>query len=266
MQHLVITGGAGRVATSLRPRLAREGRSVLLLDIRAPQPAADGPAGEASTLTAVDDLDALTAAFQGAAAVIHLGGHSSERPWTEILGTNINGTRNVFEAAHRAGVPRVLLASSIHAVGYHPALGVAGVPVPAPRPDSFYGVGKVAMEALGSLYADRFGMQVLSLRIANFAERPNSQRGLSMWLSPDDLARAVEAFLTDSTPGHHIAWGVSDNTRKLLDPSAGLAFGFAAVDDAEQFADEVPAREESWDGLLAGGFLAPGRELGKPFS
>lgn len=266
VQHLVITGGAGRVATSLRPRLAREGRSMLLLDIRGPQPTADDAAGESSALVGVDDLAALTAAFQGAAAVIHLGGHSSERPWAEILHTNINGTHNVFEAAHRAGVPRVLVASSIHAVGYHPAHSVVEEPVPAGRPDGFYGVGKVAMEALGSLYADRLGLKVLSLRIANFAERPNSQRGLSLWLSPNDLARAVEAFLLDSTPGHRIAWGVSNNTRRLLDPSAGIAFGFAAVDDAEQFADEVPVQEESWDGLLAGGFLAPGRELGQPFS
>jgi hypothetical protein len=120
------------------------------------------------------------------------------------------------------------------------------------------------MDALGSLYADRCGLKVLSLRIANFAERPDRHRGLSLWLSPDDLARAVEAFLRDPAPGHRIAWGVSANTRRLLDPTEGTAFGFTPQDDAEQFADEL-ADEEPWDDLLAGGFLAPGRRLGEAF-
>lgn len=265
MQHIVITGGSGRVAEALRPRLVRTNRSVLLLDINEPQAPVNTADNERFTRAGVEDLDALTAAFQGAAAIIHLGGQSSEHSWATILTTNIDGTRNVFEAAYRAGVPRVLMASSIHAVGYHSARTVANIPTPHPRPDSFYGVGKVAMEALGSLYADRLGLKVLSLRIANFADRPNSQRGLSLWLSPDDLARAVEAFLIDPASGHRIAWGISNNSRRLLDPSSGQAFGFFAEDDAEQFAHAVPAHEEPWDELLAGGFLAPGRELGHPF-
>ena len=264
MQHIVITGGSGLMATALRPRLVRDGRSVLLLDLRRPDPAPVEAHGETADVVGIGDLDALTQAFRGAAAIIHLAGHPSERPWEEIVATNIDGTRNVLEAARRAGVPRVLLASSVHAVGYYRAEEVAGVAVPAPRPDSYYGVAKVAMEALGSLYADRFGMTVLSLRIANFAERPTTHRGLSLWFSPDDFARAVEAFLADTGGGHRIAWGVSGNTRGILDPGAAVGFGFVARDDAEDFAPEVPDHAEPWDELLAGGMLAPGRELGRP--
>ena len=265
MQHIVITGGSGRIATALRSRIVRERRSTLLVDIRYPDPAPVDAHGETALLAGIEDLAALTAAFQGAAAVIHLGGHPSERSWEEIVTTNISGTRNVLEAARRAGVPRVLLASSIHAVGYYRTDELVDVPLPTPRPDSYYGVAKVAMEALGSLYADRFGMKVLSLRIANFADRPTTHRGLSLWFSPDDFARAVEAFLEDTGIGHRIAWGVSRNSRGPLDPTSAAGFGFFAQDDAEPFAKDVPDHAEPWDELLAGGMLAPGRELGHPF-
>lgn len=265
MQRLVITGGAGRLATALRARLSRRDRFLAFLDIKPLQPPARPSARESSAIVDIADLEALTDAFRGAAAVLHLGGFASERSWAEILTTNIDGTRNVLEAAHRAGVPRVLLASSIHAVGYHRSDEAAGECVLAPRPDSFYGVGKVALEALGSLYADRMGLKVLSLRIAAFEERPSSNRSLSLWFSPGDAARAVEAFLVDASPGHHIAWGVSRNTRSPLDLSAGTAFGYDPQDDAEDYASLVPSHPEPWDDLLAGGFLAPERELGMAF-
>lgn len=250
------------MASALRERLVRAGRTVHLLDI---QPVTALRPGESSAVVELGDIDALIDAFQGADAVLHFGGHPTEQAWADILHTNIDGTHNVLEGARVAGVPSVLLASSIHAVGYRRTDEVADEPVPSPRPDSYYGVGKVAMEALGSLYADRCGLRVLSLRIANFADAPDRRRGLSFWFSPDDLTRAVEAFLQDGTPGHRIAWGVSANTRRTLDLSAGAAFGFHPQDDAEQFADAVPDTVEAWDDLLAGGFLAPGRELGTPF-
>src|ERR1700744_3873151 len=102
---VVITGSAGRIGTMLRPRLAAPGRVLRLVDI-APLPArpagAPGGADEAVTAAATD-LDAMTAAFTGAGAVIHLGGISGEAAWPDILDVNINGTYAVFEAARRAG-------------------------------------------------------------------------------------------------------------------------------------------------------------------
>ena len=265
IQRLAITGGAGRIATALRDRLTRTRREVMLLDIRDPSPPADLDRGETFHSVGLDDVDRLAELFRGMSLIVHLGGLPTEHSWEEIRRVNIDGTYAVLEAARRSGVPSVILASSIHAVGYHPVDAVADVPVPAPRPDSFYGVSKVAMEALGSLYADRCGLRVLSLRIANFGERPHGLRGLSIWLSPDDMARAVESFLVDTTPGHRIAWGVSDNTRRVVDLSEGRAFGFEPADDAERYAHLVANEPEPGDELLAGDFLAPGREPGKEF-
>ena len=130
---ILITGAAGRIGTMLRTRLAAPGRILRLLDII---PSADpSGSGEGVTVTAsVTDLAAMTAASTGADAVIHLGGMPGEAPWERILDVNIHGTYTVFEAARRAGVPRVVFASSNHAVGFTPrsAFPVAGLRVPGP--------------------------------------------------------------------------------------------------------------------------------------
>src|ERR1044071_5205458 len=121
VMRLLITGAAGGVGTLLRPRLAREGRVLRLLDLAPVQP---GP-GEEAVIGSVTDPDTMAKAVDGADAVIHLGGHSLERPWADILDTNINGTHVVLEAARKAGIEHVVLASSNHAAGFHPRNGSA---------------------------------------------------------------------------------------------------------------------------------------------
>src|SRR5580700_8970374 len=142
---VVITGAAGLVGSMLRPRLARQYRTLRLVDL---QPLTAGP-GEEAIQASVTDLDAMTAACQGADAVIHLAGIPGEASWPRILETNINGGYGAFEAARRAGTPRVIFASSNHAVGFSPR---ADFPVPDyafPAPDTYYGVSKAATEAPG---------------------------------------------------------------------------------------------------------------------
>src|SRR5215469_1567567 len=108
MSIIVITGAAGRIGTILRTKLARPGRVLRLLDV-VPVAAGDGE----ETLTAsVTDMDAMTLACADADAVIHLGGIPNEASWDRILDVNINGTYTVLEAARRAGVRRVIFASS----------------------------------------------------------------------------------------------------------------------------------------------------------
>lgn len=264
MWEVAITGGAGTIASSLRPRLRRGGRSVVLLDIR--QPAIPTGPNEAFVLAGLDEVDRMTETFRGCHLIVHLGGIPSEAPWEEILASNIDGTRNVLEAARLAGVQRVLLASSVHVVGMYQTESVSTDPVPIARPDGFYGVGKAALEALGSMYADRYGMTIVSLRIANFAERPSDARGLALWFSPDDCARAVESAFELNAPGHHTVWGVSANTRSPVDSSAGKLIGFTPVDNAERFADMVSSKPGARDGHLGGGFLAPERPPGIRFT
>jgi uronate dehydrogenase len=251
--RVLITGAAGGVGTLLRPRLAREGRLLRLIDVISIEPGH----GEEAITADVTDEDAMAGAMDGVDAVVHLGGHSLERPWAEILEININGTYVVLEAARRAGVRHIVLASSNHAVGYHPRSGEAADYL-FPRPDTFYGVSKVTKEALGSLYHDRYGMAVTCLRIGSCYERPKDSRMLSTWLSPDDCARLVEAAM--AADGFHVVWGVSANTSRWWSLEEGRAIGYEPQDDAEIYAAEILARQGELD--LA---VLPHSRIGGPY-
>jgi nucleoside-diphosphate-sugar epimerase len=231
MGIIVITGSTGRVGAALRPGLVSAGHRLVLVDRKNPGDA--GP-GERAVTADVTDLDAMTAACSGADLVVHLAGYAREREWADILAVNVNGTRVVCEAARRAGVGRLLLASSVHAVGFLPT-DAPIVGTPAPRPDTYYGVGKAALEALGSLYADRFGMTVISARIMHFADRPGGGSNPDAWFSPGDAVRLAEAALTTRATGHHVVWGVSRSGGRIVDLSPGEAVGYHPVDDAEEW-------------------------------
>ncbi|MFF5176061.1 NAD-dependent epimerase/dehydratase family protein [Micromonospora sp. NPDC000089] len=279
---VLVTGAAGRIGGMLRPRLVAGGWALRLLDRQDQAPA--GPGEPVQIVRAdLDDAAALARACVGVDAVLHLAALPHEDSWENILRVNVDGTRTVLEAARAAGVPRVILASSNHAVGFYrdeaagrpapdgPAGGVPaprgadGVPADAvARPDSFYGWSKAAIESLGSLYADRYGMTVFALRIGACFVRPPGLRGLDMWLSPDDCARLVTACLTTGVTGFRVIWGVSANRRRWWSLAEGREIGFAPRDDAEAYAGPgLPTPDERRAaGLLGGSFAV--RPLGEP--
>ncbi|MEV1296057.1 NAD(P)-dependent oxidoreductase [Pseudonocardia sp. NPDC049635] len=235
---LLLTGAAGNMGTLLRPRLARSGRTLRLLDTA---PLAPGP-GEQVHTGSVTDPAVVAAAVDGADAVVHLAGISGEAGWDEIVEVNLAGTRTVLDAAVAAGVRTVVLASSNHAVGFRTRAD--GVPLPAgieQAPDTYYGWSKAAVEGLGRLYHERYGLTVVSLRIGTCFERPHNARALATWLSPDDAARLVEAAVDPGTRGHHLVWGVSANTRRWWSLEEGAAIGYHPRDDAEVFAAGILA-------------------------
>ena len=242
-QRILITGGAGEVATLLRPRLVRPRRGLRLLDVREPA-ALDGTGEEETVIASVTDLDAMVAACQGVSAIVHLGGRSRENTIDDVIDLNIKGTYVTLEAARRSGVTRVVLASSNHAVGFghRDEAGPNGLSAELTgRPDTLYGLSKVAMEATGRMYADRYGMDVISLRIGSWFPTPPGLRGLATWLSPDDGARLVEACLAAPSPGYRQVWGISRNTRRWWSLAEGEAIGYHPQDDAEAYAQELIA-------------------------
>lgn len=247
-QRILITGAAGGMGRLMRPRLRRDGRVLRLLDVAAPAPAEPGERVELVT-GSVTDPAAMANACAGVDAIIHLGGHSRETAWADTVEVNISGTHTVLEAARLAGVPRVVLASSNHAVGFREvtevtAAGPGGLPADSsPRPDTYYGVSKAAIEALGSLYHSRFGMDVIAVRIGSCFETPLplGPRGLITWLSPDDGARLFEACLAAPAPGYRLIWGVSDNTRRICSLAEAEALGYKSLDNAERYADQLLA-------------------------
>ena len=148
MEKLVLTGAAGRLGSYLREPLTKLADELVSSDI-----AADigrlypGERYVRADLTKADEIHAL---LEGADMVVHFGAIGDEAPFETILGPNIVGAYNVWEAAYRQGVRRVVYASSIHAVGMHPKIDFIGVDAPH-RPDTFYGLAKCFAENLGRL-------------------------------------------------------------------------------------------------------------------
>lgn len=261
MPIIVITGAAGIVGSFLRPRLAKPGRTLRLLDI---EPIATN-AGEEAAVTDARDLAAMTEACRGADAVIHLAGISGEASWEQILDVNITGTYNAFEAARRAGVPRLIFASSNHAVGFTPRDEFPAEDYRFPCPDTYYGVSKVTAEGLAGLYHYRYGMDTICIRILTCFERPENRRTLSTWLSPDDAGRLFEACLTVPSPGFRVVYGVSKNTRGgFASLSEAQALGYQPRDDAEVFAAEIMAADP--DRALPDDEVPDLRYIGGPFT
>jgi uronate dehydrogenase len=179
----------------------------------------------------------------GIDTVVHMAGVPVEpatNAWEQVLPANIVGVHNLFEAARLAGVRRVLFASSHHAAGFH-RRDTPTVETMVPRPDSYYGVSKVFGEAMGRMYADKFGLQVLSLRIGAYRERPSDLRQLAVWVSPRDMVELVRCGIEAPDFGYATVYGVSANTRKFWDNSAVTFLGYAPKDNAEDWAEEVLA-------------------------
>ncbi len=242
MKTILLTGAAGEVARCLRRELAARYR-FRLSDVRPPDAVA---ANETFVCADLSRLEEVLPLMDGVDAVIHLGGLAVEGPWAVILQANIIGCYNVFEAARLKGVQRILFATSNHAVGFyrrdqkidHTAI---------PRPDSRYGASKAFGEALGSLYADKYGLEVYSMRIGNVAERPADKRRLSIWLSPRDLAQLVAVGIENQQVKNEIVYGMSDNARAWWDNSNAHRLGYRPQDRSEDYAALILAKHQDDD-------------------
>ncbi|WP_327157550.1 NAD(P)-dependent oxidoreductase [Streptomyces tubercidicus] len=241
---VLLTGAAGGVGTLMRELLPPYGYRLRLFDQRPVD-------GEPDAITAeLADTEALRAAADGVDAIVHLAGISLEAPFEEILRANIEGTYRLYEAARAAGVRRVVFASSNHAVGFtpRPADGSAAIPVGTPRrPDTYYGLSKGFGEDLASLYWDRHGIETVSVRIGSCCPEPTSVRMLSIWLSPADCARLLDAALTAPGVGHTVVYGSSANTRLWWDLSTARALGYTPRDDSEPYAAELISAQGTLD-------------------
>ena len=250
--RVLVTGAAGSIGRVLLPGLADRGHEVVGLD-RVPPP--DGHVGAWHT-TDCTDPDAVAAVFADTRleAVVHLAGHPDEASLPDSLTSHVVTTAALLDAMVEHDVPRLVYAGSNHAVGRTPRTELLTTDV-RPRPDTFYGVGKVAAEALMSLYADRYALDTVSCRIGSFLPEPETTRHLSTWLSHDDGVRMVHAALTATAPGFAVLYGISANTRAWWDLAPGRALGYEPQDDAESFAARVPAApaDDAAEGAHVGG-------------
>jgi uronate dehydrogenase len=115
MPRILMTGAAGGIGTSLRKLLPPIYPDLLLSDLKPPADLGKDEKFKPADLAEMAQVEAICEGIDG---ILHFGGYSVEGPWDSILQSNIIGGYNLFEAARKKGVKRVVFASSNHAVGF----------------------------------------------------------------------------------------------------------------------------------------------------
>ena len=237
MKKIVMTGAAGRLGSILRAPLSRLCDTLVSSDIV--EDIGTLNANERYVRADLADKNAIMDLLEGAGMVVHFGAIVDEAPFEELLGPNFIGAYNVWEAAYRHGVKRVVYASSIHAVGMYPKTECVGLDAPH-RPDTFYGLAKCFAEDLGRMYWEKRGLEAVCLRILSCAPVGNA-RALGTWLSDGDLVHLVERAIDTPVTGFSIIYGVSNNDRCPVDNSKAAFLGYRPRDNAEGFAERILA-------------------------
>jgi uronate dehydrogenase len=236
---LVLTGARGNLGNELRPILAKMARELVSTDIRE-APDALAP-NETYVQANIADFTAVEPLLKGADMVIHFGAIVDEKPFEELLGPNYIGAYNVWEAAHRHGVRRVVYASSIHAVGLCETN--RGIDTDEPhRPDTFYGLAKCFAEDLGKMYWEKRGIEAVCLRILSCTPEPQNVRALGTWLSYRDMVQLVVRSIETPVTGFTVAYGVSGNTRAPVSNHKVGFLGYKPQDNAEDWAEALFAK------------------------
>lgn len=229
---MLVTGAAGGVAGLLLPGL-RPAFGLRLTD------RADGPETVGGDL---GDAGFAREVCARADAIVHLAGNPDPNTrWPGLREPNGDVLVNVLEAAAAAGVRRVVLASSLHAMGGHVDAGATDVAEDAPPyPCCAYGAMKVFAENMGRLFSEQHGLSVVCLRLGGVRDRPLARSWLHSWLSGPDLVRLVTAALTADVR-FGVYHGVSANTdRRWSRDRARTELGYQPRDDAAAHAAGLP--------------------------
>jgi uronate dehydrogenase len=140
----------------------------------------------------------------------------------------------------------------------HRRLGTAAIP----RPDSRYAVSKVFGEALGALYADKFGLRVLAIRIGNVNDEPVDERRLSIWIKPEDLVQLSRIGIEHPDLHYEVVYGASANARGWWDNGTAYRLGYRPTGESERWSTTALAAQAQLppdpvgDRLQGGGFCS----------
>ncbi len=243
MKRLLITGAAGGLGTTFRRLMKGQAEVLRLADIgpiENLEPHEEGVQCDLSYAQAVNDMVA------GCDAILHFGGVSTEQPWEPILQANIVGVFNLYEAARAHGQPRILFASSNHAIGFHPTTERLDADSPL-RPDSLYGVSKCFGEALARMYFDKYGQETLIVRIGSCFPEPKDYRMLSTWLGAEDFAALARRMFEVPVLGCPIIYGQSANAALWWDNGKTEFLGWRPEQSSEQWRAMILERDGAPD-------------------
>ncbi|MGZ8254002.1 MAG: NAD-dependent epimerase/dehydratase family protein [Burkholderiaceae bacterium] len=236
--RLLLTGASGGLGRVLRPFLRTLCETLRVSDLGVPE---SGPLGEERVACDVGDRAAVMELCRDVDAIVHFGGVSVEDYFDNILHANLLGTFNVYEAARKLRIRRIVYASSSQVTGFYPTSETVDPSMPV-RPSSLYGLSKSFGENLSRLFHDRYGIETVCLRIAMCFPEPTTHRMLRSYLSYDDLKSLVERALVAPAVGHAIVYGVSNNRDLLWRNPHAIKIGWAPKDSSEPFRAGVEAR------------------------
>lgn len=241
LQKLLITGANGNLGAICRQRL---GHLAKTLRISARRDLGEAGPNEEIVYCEMGDKAAVDALIEGCDGIVHMGGQPVEASWEIIKNANIDGMFNLYEAARKSSVtPRIVFASSNHAIGFHEQTTRLDANSPT-RPDGLYGVSKVFGEALARMYFDKFGIETASIRIGSCFPEPKDHRMLSTWLSADDFVSLIERIFIISRLGCPIIYGASDNEASWWDNREVAYLGWKPKDSSEAFRAKLDSETE----------------------
>ncbi len=231
--RILVTGAAGRIGSHVVPELAAHGHTVRALD-RRPLPEEVRKVSEPYYADMTDPLAMLNAA-NGCDTIAHIGAVPGPTvPADEVLRLNVIGTQNILEAAAAHDISRVVLTSSVGALGFsfptHLCLpDYLPVDTAHPRrPQDVYGLSKLMNEESAAARTRLSGMTTLVIRppaiwdlerakqrgwLKHTAERRGEEWDSSLWgyIDVHDQAVAFRLALESGLTGHHVFYTMADD-------------------------------------------------------
>lgn len=260
IEKIVLTGAAGKLARRMRAPLSQLCRQLVVADIVPLQ--ANG--NETAVQSDLTDASAVDALLQGVDAVVHFAGYPREAAWSTLIPANIISVTNLWEAALKNGVRRIVYASSNHVVGMYPVDRKVDVAAEL-KCDSRYGVTKAFTETLARFYYEKFGLESLGIRIGRCEDEATDERMLSTWIHPHDLATLVKLGITHPVAAD-VVYGVSANSQGWCVNPPYQQFPYHPEHSADLFAETTAVTKsplsKQWP--LQGGPFADHEYVGDP--
>ena len=255
--RVMLTGAAGTIGRGFREEYVSRYRDAYDLRLGAHNADFRDPRFDEVVQLEIEDCSSLARALHGVDVVVHLAANpdwDTEDFTDDLLGPNIVGSYNVFEAARLAGVRRIVYASSVHAIMGYP-LDVQAREDGASRADTLYGATKVFGEALCSAYAHLHGISCIAIRIGAYVPDDERQKViesdnpqlLDIVISQRDMAQLLHrCIVAPQDVRYAVIAGLSDNRFKRMSiQRARELLGYAPQDDAFEWSLEVElGREE----------------------
>ena len=244
-EKILLTGAAGKLGRRMRAPLSLVCRELIVTDRVALEPAT---ANETAVQCDLTDEVAVGNLMAGVDAVVHFAGYPREADWATLISANIQSVTNLWEAALKNGVRRIVYASTNHVIGMYP-VGTHIDTNAELKCDSRYGVSKAFTETVARFYFEKFGLESLGIRIGRCEDQATDERMLSTWIHPEDLASIVILGI-----GHPISadivYGVSANSQARCSNPPFELFPYKPKHSADSFGNAIASAkrpdEASW--------------------